>query len=205
MPGHAHLDRIPIRIRRLQKLAGREPHELLQMLRLPRFVRKGRVIGLEQRFTSPLQFRMITSPDAAADDIIDDPESEDFEAPIRYAVTCYGSDPDVESLVKRIRQNEIIVPDFQRTFVWKIREASRFIESLLLGLPVPGIFMAKERHTNKMLLIDGQQRLKTLQFFYAGYFNPKDGESKRKVFRLSEVHESFSGKTYETLEDADRR
>ena len=45
MPVHAHLERIPVRIRRLEELAVREPHELLQMLRLPRFVRKGRAGG----------------------------------------------------------------------------------------------------------------------------------------------------------------
>ncbi len=85
-----------------------------------------------------------------------------------------------------------------------MNEASRFIESLLLGLPVPGIFLAKEPETNKLLVIDGQQRLKTLQFFYNGYFNPKKEEKTQKVFTLTKVQPKFEKLTYATLEDRDK-
>jgi len=63
--------------------------------------------------------------------------------------------------------------------VWRLPEASRFVESILLGLPVPGIFLAKDAESNKLLVIEGQQRLKTLQFFLEGFFNPKVGDKSQ--------------------------
>jgi len=74
----------------------------------------------------------------------------------------------------------------------------------LLGLPVPGVFFATERETNKLLVIDGQQRLKTLQFFLAGAFNPKPEEKKQTVFKLTEVLDRFKDRTYKTLDERDR-
>ena len=62
---------------------------------------------------------------------------------------------------------------FQREFVWKKPQADRFIESLLLGLPVPGIFLVKETN-GKHLVLDGQQRLRTLDNFYSGIFQGKE-------------------------------
>ena len=63
-----------------------------------------------------------------------------------------------------------------------MREASRFIESLLLGLPVPGIFLARDEPTGKLLVIDGQQRLKSLLFFCDGFFDPENrGVNSRGV------------------------
>ena len=106
--------------------------------------------------------------------------------------------------MKRLKRGEIVSPDFQREYVWKITEASRFIESLLLGLPIPGIFLAREAESNKFLIVDGQQRLKTLLFFYDGYFNPKPGEPKSRVFKLVDVQKPFQGRTYKTLDQKDR-
>ena len=75
-------------------------------------------------------------------------------------------------------------------------QASRFIESLLLGLSVPGIFLYKEPATNKHLVIDGQQRLKTLQFFFGGTF-------LKKKFRLTNISKRWERKTYSELDEAD--
>ena len=61
-------------------------------------------------------------------------------APFKYSITSYGADYPIDGLVKRIRDGSIYIPSFQRGFVWTLPQASRFIESLLLGLPVPGIF-----------------------------------------------------------------
>lgn len=132
-------------------------------------------------------------------------ESEDMEEGEvikynRYSISSYGADFSVDLLVKRIDNGDIYVPPFQRGYVWSLTVASRFIESLLLGLPVPGIFLSKEPETNKLLVIDGQQRLRTLQFFYRGVFEPKD-----KPFELHGVQEEFEGLTYESLEEEDRR
>ncbi|MGA9349652.1 MAG: DUF262 domain-containing protein [Anaerolineae bacterium] len=119
---------------------------------------------------------------------------------LRYEISSYGADIDVEGLVKRLQREDIVVPTFQRGFVWSHTQASRFIESLLLGLPVPGVFLSKDFDTQVLLVIDGQQRLRTLQFFYEGFF-----ADSGRVFALRGVQEQFEGLTYRTLSDEDRR
>lgn len=138
-------------------------------------------------------------------EIVDETVLEDFVAPEKYAISSFGIDFDVEGLVRRLRKEDIFVPHFQRSYVWKQTEASQFIESLLLGLPVPGVFLAKERDSQRLLIIDGQQRLKTLQFFYDGFFKPISTDQKKKVFQLIGVQKRFLGKTYEKISDEDRR
>lgn len=114
-----------------------------------------------------------------------------------FSITSYGADYTVDSLVKRMKAEAFTIPEFQRRFVWSQKHASKFIESLLMGLPVPGIFLYKEAKTNKHLVIDGQQRLRSLQSFYSGIF----GEKK---FRLVGVREPWLGKTYEQLAVSDQ-
>lgn len=136
---------------------------------------------------------------------IEDLAFEDEQESVnRYDITSYGIDFDVEGLVKRIIRGDIFVPPFQRNFVWNLSESSRFLESLLLGLPVPGIFLAQEPDTGKMLVIDGQQRLLSLLYFFQGVFNPVEGETKQRIFRLSNVQPQFEGKTFEQLDAKDR-
>ena len=134
--------------------------------------------------------------------IVEDQIEDDSEEilPFNYSITSYGADYPIDSLVKRINNGSIFVPDFQRGYIWKLKEASRFIESLLLGLPVPGIFLAREQDTQKLLVIDGQQRLRTLQYFYNGVF-----EKKKQLFSLTGITSQFEGKTYQSLSEEDRR
>jgi len=138
-----------------------------------------------------------------------DEAEEVIETP--YSITSYGADYPVDSLVKRIDAGDILVPKFnwnapdktevvgfQRQYVWPRPKADRFIESLLLGLPVPGIFLVKEP-TGILLVLDGHQRLFTLQSFYSGAIN-------EEVYRLSDaVQERFVGRRYKDLDPEDRR
>lgn len=128
--------------------------------------------------------------------VIDPSEEEVLD--FTYSITSYGADYPVDSLVNRLRNKKIRVPSFQRGYVWKERQASRFIESLLLGLPVPGIFLTRDLNSADLLVIDGQQRLKSLQFYYDGIIN-------ENVFRLTEVQKRFVGKTYKDLDSDDRQ
>ena len=132
--------------------------------------------------------------------LIEDPTEGDDELgyPVRYTIASYGSDMPIDGLVDRLKREDIFVPEFQRNFVWTIAQASRFIESLLLGLPVPGIFLFKEPETNRLMVVDGQQRLLTLQSFYKGVFGDK-------AFKLIGVSDIFSQKTYDSLAPEERR
>ncbi|UVO53337.1 DUF262 domain-containing protein [Sphingomonas sp. SUN039] len=132
---------------------------------------------------------------ALQDGVEDETLLEDPGA-IKFSISSYGADYTVDSLVKRMRGEAFKIPDFQRQFVWTFKHASKFIESLLMGLPVPGIFLYKEAETNEHLVIDGQQRLRTLQAFY-------DGVLRGKEFKLQGVREPWLNKTYKTLDPSD--
>lgn len=127
-----------------------------------------------------------------------DESLKDEVIPYQYSITSYGADYPIDGLVKRLEAESLFIPSFQRSYVWTLNQASRFIESLLLGLPVPGIFLSKEPETGKLLVIDGQQRLRTLLLFYSGVF--QDG----RAFTLRNVQPTFEGKTYRKLEERDR-
>lgn len=129
-------------------------------------------------------------------DYIDDFTEDEVEE-FRYFITSYGVDYSVDRIVNRLDKGSIIIPEFQRKYVWDIKTASRFIESLILGLPVPGVFFTQERDSGKMLVIDGQQRLVSLQRFYKGSFNDK-------TFRLKGVQNDLEGKSIDELKGSDR-
>lgn len=144
------------------------------------------------------------------DDQVDDLDEAAEVIPVTYSITSYGADYPVDSLVKRIGAKDIRVPTFkwqqpdeteivgfQREYVWPRTKADRFIESLLLGLPVPGIFLVKEP-SGLLLVLDGHQRLHTLSAYYEGVINGEE-------YRLSNVQERFAGKRYKDLDTEDRR
>lgn len=135
---------------------------------------------------------------------LDESEYEDGEECTRYDITSYGVDFDVEGLVRRLDREDIFIPEFQREYVWNINEASRLIESLLLGLPVPGVFLAQDQDTGRLLVIDGQQRLLSLKYFYKGEFKPEDGAKTKRIFRLNRVKNIYENKTYSELDSRDR-
>lgn len=116
-----------------------------------------------------------------------------------YKINTYGADFTLEVLYGKIEDKEIVVPPFQRKYVWPPSKASKLIESFLLGLPVPQIFLYKEEENQDLLVVDGQQRLKTLCYFMSGKFEDKTN------FFLRGVKQMWEGKTYEGLEQADKR
>ena len=120
------------------------------------------------------------------------------ESDISYNITSYGADYTVDGIVRRFRQEDIFVPDFQRRPVWTWTQSSRFIESLLLGLPVPGIFLYKEKDSERMQIVDGQQRILSLEKFY-----PEGKESR--ICKLKGDHEHFLNKDYNSLKPESRR
>ncbi|MCY4548448.1 MAG: DUF262 domain-containing protein [Defluviicoccus sp.] len=131
-----------------------------------------------------------------AEGIEDDSEGESTSK-ASYTIRSYGADYTVDSLVKRMDTGAFIVPNFQRRFIWSKTHASRFIESLLMGLPVPGIFLYKRHQDGKHLVIDGQQRLRTLHSFYKGVY-------REEKFRLNGVREPWNGQTYDELDPDDQ-
>lgn len=135
--------------------------------------------------------------------IVDSLGDEDDLFPHEYDITSYGIDYPVETLVRRLQTGALVTPDFQRSYVWDIRMASRFVESLLLGLPVPGVFLSIDPKDQSHLIIDGQQRLKTLQMFYEGVFI--SSRTPEKPFRLPRDGSRFGGLSYKDINLSDQR
>jgi hypothetical protein len=148
-------------------------------------------------------------------EILDEDETSNEEEPLvseRFDISSYGWDVDVEGLVKRMNRGDIYVPGFQRGFVWSGSEKSRFIESLILGLPVPTLFLARDSEIdNRLNIIDGQQRLKTLQSYLNGEFSlsgkdiPDDLKGRYYSSRRSAFGERKAYPKAKTLDQADER
>ena len=126
----------------------------------------------------------------------------------RFTITSYGADLSVFDLRRRLGKEILIPAPFQRKFVWTPRQASRFIESILMGLPVPGIFVFLK--DKKQLIVDGQQRLITLDRFTSGVWDRrirKQGTKETEIvtpFALTDVAEPWSGKVWNDLSKDDQ-
>lgn len=85
------------------------------------------------------------------------------------------NDFNVATIVAFMDKGVFKIPSFQRNFVWDIQKASKLIESLIIGLPIPQIFLY-EKSRNNFEVIDGQQRLLSLYFFVKGRFPKNDAK-----------------------------
>lgn len=119
-----------------------------------------------------------------------------------FSISSWGADLSFRELIDRYDDNELLKPELQRKYVWDKTEASRFIDSLLLGLPVPSIFLAKTEN-ERMLIVDGYQRIMTVYDYVRGIFNQDD-----KIFRLSrseKINRRWRGKAFSELADHEQR
>lgn len=143
---------------------------------------------------------------------VDDPDADVVDTdPTRAeeALRYFGADFDVDGLVRRLANGNFIIPTFeplaeaetegyegfQRGLVWKKKQMDRFVESVLLGYPVPGIFLV-ELPSRRYLVLDGQQRLTTLHSFRHGTYPVKGGVRK---FSLRYVGNAYKTLTYADL------
>lgn len=143
---------------------------------------------------------------ALFDEPVEDVDESESAAKDIVPVSYFGTEFDVHGLVRRFSQGSVIVPTFdpqvvlpdenvqgfQRSVVWTRNQKDRFIESLMMGFPVPGIFLV-EQPEKRYIVLDGQQRLTTLASFY------------NNEFSLSNVEERLKGLTYATLTEEQQR
>ncbi len=130
-------------------------------------------------------------------------ESEDDDLEIDdapYEIRTVGADLTIEILSQKLGSKEILIPDFQRQYVWPVKKASKLIESFLLGLPVPQVFLYQETRNRDLLVVDGQQRLLSAHFFLRGTLADETTQ-----FRLRGVKQKWEGKTFEELDETDKR
>jgi uncharacterized protein with ParB-like and HNH nuclease domain len=98
-------------------------------------------------------------------------------AKARKEIAADGYEMSVGELLNLYRDNELIIhPDYQRLFRWSELQKTRFIESLLLGIPVPPIFVFQTQK-GAWELIDGLQRLSTI-FEFVGVLKGREDEEE---------------------------
>lgn len=134
-------------------------------------------------------------------------EEEIDEIPfVEFDISVSPSDPTLELLAQQVSREDIIIPFYQRNYVWKIDQASKLIESFLMGLPVPQVFLYVNDE-DQLEVIDGQQRIMSIKYFFEGYFGEADTSGKRQVFKLKGLSEisQYNGKTFEDLTPKDQR
>lgn len=108
--------------------------------------------------------------DAPGSSWLDDASLEHDDVEVgEYDIVSSPNDWNFATIVNFIQSGAMKIPSFQRNYVWDRKRASKLIESLLIGLPVPQVFLYEEGR-NSFLVIDGQQRLLTLYFFAMGRF-----------------------------------
>lgn len=129
-------------------------------------------------------------------DATEEPEADEPDI-IPYQISYYPADFTLKGYLDKHKSGQLEIPPFQRDYVWDRVKASKLIESFLLGLPVPGVFLYKERETNKLQVIDGQQRILSAVRFFSNKF-------EERTFRLKNVNPKWEGKTFEELEESDQ-
>ena len=84
----------------------------------------------------------------------------ELERTVKFLVTDYT----VEFLAGKVRDEEYYIPEYQREFSWNDDAQSRFVESLLMGLPIPFLFLW-QANDGRLEIVDGSQRLRTIVRF----------------------------------------
>ena len=116
------------------------------------------------------------------------------------------ADPTLELLAAQISRHDIIIPFYQRRFVWTIEQSSKLVESFLMGLPVPQVFLYVNSES-QLEVIDGQQRLLSVKYFFDGYFGEPDRSGRRQIFKLKNLAQrsEYNEKTFSELSSRDQR
>lgn len=82
-------------------------------------------------------------------------------------IEFYMTEYSVELLAEKMQREEFVIPAYQREFTWEPKRKSRFVESLIMGLPVPFLFFW-EMENGRLEIVDGSQRLRTLHEYILG-------------------------------------
>lgn len=120
----------------------------------------------------------------AEDDWFEDAAADEYGQIDEYDITATPNDFNLLTLQSFVESGAITIPGFQRNYVWDKSRASKLIESFVIGIPVPQLFLYEESR-NKFLVIDGQQRLMTIYYFYKQRFPKKEVRTEiREVFNI---------------------
>jgi hypothetical protein len=107
-------------------------------------------------------------------------------------IEFYLTEYSVELLATKMANGDFLIPGYQREDTWEHARKSRFIESLLMGLPIPFLFFWESPATGKLEIVDGAQRLRTISQFVRGelVLDELDELDALQGFRFTDLPES---------------
>jgi uncharacterized protein with ParB-like and HNH nuclease domain len=106
---------------------------------------------------------------------------------------------NIETVLSRMASGRITIPDYQRdSDQWDSRKESLFIESLLNNLTVPAFFFSQIENSSKIEVVDGQQRLTTIQKYANGVLSLSTDDS---VVYLTPQAVQYRGKKFNELSE----
>ena len=118
----------------------------------------------------------------------EEPETTEDVSFTEYDISSSPNDFNIKTLNDFIDSGIVMIPGFQRNYVWDIRKASKLIESIIIGIPIPQIFLFEEAK-NKFIVIDGQQRYMTIYYFMKKRFPRK--EKRLELRKIFDEHKSI--------------
>ncbi|MET3706142.1 hypothetical protein ABIB17_000758 [Arthrobacter sp. UYEF6] len=131
---------------------------------------------------SDAQLTIDPDDEVDVDAFVFDPDAGVDDGPIgEYDLVSTPNDFNVLTIKNFLDTGAVKVPRYQRNFVWDRPRASKLIESLILGLPVPQVFLYEEAR-NSFQIIDGQQRLMSIYFFMVGRFPRKSAKPQLREY-----------------------
>ncbi len=112
------------------------------------------------------------------------------------SIQQYKTDVGFRTLVEGVNENLYIIPKYQRKYRWSKEQVISLVESLIRGLPIPPIYTSRNDR-NQLEILDGQQRILSLFFYYIGYYLDR---KKNNSVDFSEIE--IEGKSFkEALKD----
>lgn len=136
------------------------------------------------------------------EDLFDEDDSSENSDDFKITASDFSdiyiipSDWTVSTLRRELVDIVDLAPYFQRRSVWTAKAKSKFIESLILGIPIPQILLAERlEERNQFLVLDGKQRLSAIKEFFEGRYD--DGT----IFKLQGLDDltELNGETWETI------
>ena len=128
----------------------------------------------------------------------------------------YKTDIGFRTLVESVNDNMYVIPKYQRKYRWGRDKVEKLVESLLRGFPIPPIYTCRNKD-NQLEILDGQQRVMSLFFYYIGAFlerrknsavnfsqleikeNQTFGQALKEQFELEDLHIELFGEDGEKI------
>jgi len=123
-------------------------------------------------------------------DVVDDLENSVISSKLSFDIDYWSYNIMYQQIADIEQENDFRKPDMQRNYVWDDGQASKLIESIIMGLPLPSIFLVKDLD-KKYFIVDGYQRITTISSFILD----KPLPNRSKPLKLTGVNKIINGMT----------